>query len=51
MNLQRLHILTLIGWLVHCKGGILPPVEAYWELKKDEDKPDFVKAYKRILAT
>ena len=25
------------------QGGILPPVEAYWELKKDEDKPDFVK--------
>ena len=25
------------------KGGILPPVEAYWELKKDEAKPDFVK--------
>ena len=21
----------------------LPPVEAYWELKKDEEKPDFVK--------
>ena len=25
------------------KGGILPPVEAYWELKKDEAKPDFTK--------
>jgi hypothetical protein len=25
------------------QGGILPPVEAYWELKKDEAKPDFVK--------
>ena len=43
MNLQRLHTLTLIGWLVHLQGGILPPVEVYWEFKKDEDKPDFVK--------
>ena len=25
------------------QGGILPPVEAYWELKKDEEKPDFQK--------
>ena len=25
------------------QGGILPPVEVYWELKKDEEKPDFVK--------
>ena len=24
-------------------GGILPPVWVYWELKKDEQKPDFVK--------
>ena len=24
-------------------GGILPPVWVYWELKKDEAKPDFVK--------
>ena len=25
------------------QGGILPMIEVYWELKKDEDKPDFVK--------
>ena len=25
------------------QGGILPPVSSYWELKKDEEKPDFVK--------
>ena len=25
------------------QGGILPPVWAYWELAKDEAKPDFVK--------
>ena len=25
------------------QGGILPPVEVYWELKKDEEQPDFVK--------
>ena len=25
------------------KGGILPPVEAYWELKKDESEPSFTK--------
>ena len=25
------------------QGGILPPVEVYWELKKDESKPDFKK--------
>ena len=25
------------------QGGILPPVEAYWELAKDEAKPDFKK--------
>ncbi len=25
------------------QGGILPPVEVYWELAKDEAKPDFVK--------
>ena len=25
------------------QGGILPPVQSYWELKKDEAKPDFVK--------
>ena len=25
------------------QGGILPPVQSYWELKKDENKPDFVK--------
>ena len=24
-------------------GGILPPVWVYWELKKDEAQPDFVK--------
>jgi hypothetical protein len=24
-------------------GGILPPVWVYWELKKDEAKPNFVK--------
>ena len=24
-------------------GGILPPVWVYWELKKDEEQPDFVK--------
>ena len=25
------------------QGGILPPVEAYWELKKDENAPGFTK--------
>ena len=25
------------------QGGILPPVQVYWELAKDEAKPDFVK--------
>jgi len=25
------------------QGGILPPVEAYWELKKDESEPSFTK--------
>ena len=25
------------------QGGILPPVEVYWELKKDESQPNFVK--------
>ena len=25
------------------QGGILPPVEAYWELKKDENTPGFTK--------
>ena len=25
------------------QGGILPPVESYWELKKDENTPGFVK--------
>jgi hypothetical protein len=25
------------------QGGILPPVSSYWELKKDEAKPDFVR--------
>ena len=25
------------------QGGILPPVSSYWELKKDEAQPDFVK--------
>ena len=25
------------------QGGILPPVNSYWELAKDEAKPDFVK--------
>ena len=25
------------------QGGILPPVWVYWELKKDEAQPDFVK--------
>ena len=25
------------------QGGILPPVESYWELAKDEAQPDFVK--------
>ena len=25
------------------QGGILPPVEVYWELAKDEAKPDFKK--------
>ena len=24
-------------------GGVLPPVESYWELAKDEAQPDFVK--------
>ena len=24
------------------QGGILPPVQVYWELAKDEAKPDFV---------
>ena len=26
-------------------GGILPPVWVYWELKKDEAKPDFCLLY------
>ena len=25
------------------QGGILPPVEVYWELAEDEAKPDFEK--------
>ena len=25
------------------QGGILPPVTSYWELKKDENTPGFVK--------
>ena len=25
------------------QGGILPPVQSYWELKKDEAQPDFKK--------
>ena len=25
------------------QGGILPPVQVYWELAKDEAQPDFVK--------
>ena len=25
------------------QGGILPPVTSYWELKQDEEQPDFVK--------
>ena len=25
------------------QGGILPPVSSYWELKKDEDTPGFVR--------
>ena len=25
------------------QGGILPPVEVYWELAKDEAQPDFEK--------
>ena len=25
------------------QGGILPPVSSYWELKKDENTPGFVK--------
>jgi hypothetical protein len=25
------------------QGGILPPVEVYWELAKDEAQPDFTK--------
>ena len=32
------------NWMASAlQGGILPPVESYWELKKDEAKPDFVK--------
>ena len=32
------------NWLACAlQGGILPPVEVYWELKKDESKPDFKK--------
>ena len=30
------------NWLACAlQGGILPPVEVYWELKKDEAQPDF----------
>ncbi|MBG17182.1 MAG: hypothetical protein CMB77_02350 [Euryarchaeota archaeon] len=32
------------NWLACAiQGGILPPVEVYWELEKDESQPDFVK--------
>ena len=32
------------NWLACAlQGGILPPVEVYWELKKDEAQPDFKK--------
>ena len=32
------------NWLACAlQGGILPPVEVYWELAKDEAKPDFKK--------
>lgn len=30
---------TWLAMAMH--GGILPPVESYWELKKDEAQPDF----------
>ena len=31
------------------QGGILPPVEVYWELAKDEAKPDFKKHTRGFL--
>ena len=32
------------NWLACAmQGGILPPVQSYWELKKDEAQPDFKK--------
>jgi hypothetical protein len=31
------------------QGGILPPVEAYWELAKDEAKPDFKKHTRLVI--
>ena len=30
------------------QGGILPPVSSYWELKKDEKTPGFVKHTREI---
>jgi hypothetical protein len=30
------------------QGGILPPVEVYWELAKDEAKPDFVESIQEV---
>ena len=30
-------------WAMALHGGILPPVQAYWALKEDEDKEDFVR--------
>jgi hypothetical protein len=40
------------NWLACAlQGGILPPVEAYWELAKDEAKPDFKKHTRGYLFT
>ena len=33
-----------LNWVAAAEnGGVLPPVEVYWELAKDEAQPDFVK--------
>ena len=33
-----------LNWVAAAEnGGILPPVESYWELAKDEAQPDFVR--------
>ena len=43
MNVQR-YLVPDPNWMACAlQGGILPPVEVYWELAKDEAQPDFKK--------